>query len=132
MCLRIFAFLLGGWITAQSLVLDPALAGEDKYHGFPFGKGQALVADTCTACHSSKLVLQNRMSRDNWNETITWMQEKQGLWELTVEERTTILDYLSTVLGTEETGSKQSTQKESSKARKRVRIYQYDYKPNPL
>ena len=132
MYLRISTIFFGGWITAQFLVFDPALAEEDKFHGFPPGKGQTLVADTCTACHSSKLVLQNRMSRNNWDETITWMQETQGLWELAVEERMTILDYLSTVLGADEKESKRRTQKESPKAPKKFRIYQYDYKPNPL
>ncbi|NNE05647.1 MAG: hypothetical protein HKO64_11210 [Xanthomonadales bacterium] len=47
----------------------------------------------CSACHSLALVAQNRMSRDNWRETILWMQQKQGLWDLGDAEPI-ILEYL--------------------------------------
>ena len=67
---------LGALILAQIIIapLDPAESRVSE--DFPPGKGRQLVVDTCTACHSAKLVLQNRMTRDNWDETITWMQEK--------------------------------------------------------
>ena len=44
--------------------------------------GLMTVVSNCTSCHSAKLITQNRMSAERWNETIKWMQETQGLWEL--------------------------------------------------
>lgn len=47
----------------------------------------------CTNCHSSKLVIQNRMSKERWKATIRWMQETQNLWDLGKNEKV-IIDYL--------------------------------------
>lgn len=123
---------LGALILAQIIIapLDPAESRVSE--DFPPGKGRQLVVDTCTACHSAKLVLQNRMTRDNWDETITWMQKKQGLWELTKEERSSILDYLSSVLGVEAGKQGRETEQGISKGPEEFKIYRYDYKPNPL
>ena len=54
-----------------------------------------VVKKTCTVCHSARLILQNRADRDGWLETIRWMQEKQGLWQLDPETEKSILDYLA-------------------------------------
>lgn len=41
-----------------------------------------LVVANCTGCHSAKLVIQNRMSKNQWNVAIKWMQDTQNLWDL--------------------------------------------------
>lgn len=65
-------------------------------NGFPEGPGADFVDSVCTHCHSARLVLQNRMSRNDWEETIRWMQEEQGLWEFEPDQEKLILDYLGT------------------------------------
>ena len=45
-------------------------------------EGMMSVVTNCTSCHSAKIITQNRMSAERWNETIKWMQETQGLWDL--------------------------------------------------
>jgi hypothetical protein len=65
----------------------------DPISGFAIGPNYELVRAQCTACHSAKLVTQNRMSRENWLSTIRWMQKTQGLWSL-AEQESKILDYL--------------------------------------
>jgi hypothetical protein len=65
----------------------------DPITGFVVAENYEIVRAHCTACHSAKLVTQNRMTRDNWLETIRWMQKYQGLWPLGVQEQK-ILDYL--------------------------------------
>ncbi len=55
-----------------------------------------LVRGSCTGCHSANLIMQNRMTRDNWLKSIRWMQETQGLWEFPPELEEKILDYLGT------------------------------------
>jgi hypothetical protein len=52
-----------------------------------------MVKAQCTSCHSSKLILQNRFTRDGWKQKIRWMQAKHNLWELGDTEKQ-VLDYL--------------------------------------
>jgi len=62
--------------------------------GFIDDEGMQATIQNCTACHSAKLVTQNRMSREGWKAAIVWMQETQNLWDLGVNEEL-ILNYLS-------------------------------------
>lgn len=61
--------------------------------GFIDAIGLMTVVNNCTNCHSSKLVIQNRMNADRWNATIKWMQETQNLWQLGDNQKV-IVDYL--------------------------------------
>ncbi len=61
--------------------------------GFIDAIGVMTVVNNCTNCHSSKLVIQNRMNADRWNATIKWMQETQNLWPLGDNQKV-IVDYL--------------------------------------
>ncbi|MBW8200957.1 monoheme cytochrome C [Flagellimonas abyssi] len=62
--------------------------------GFIDDRGMQETIQNCTACHSAKLVTQNRMSREGWKATIEWMQETQNLWDLGANEEL-ILTYLA-------------------------------------
>ncbi|MEE9301426.1 MAG: hypothetical protein V3V17_09935 [Alphaproteobacteria bacterium] len=42
--------------------------------------------------------MQQRLSRDVWDETLDWMVEEQDMPELDPEARELILDYLGTYL----------------------------------
>lgn len=53
------------------------------------------VVNNCTACHSAKIVTQNRMNAERWNATIKWMQETQNLWDLGGNQEI-IVNYLVT------------------------------------
>ena len=77
--------------------------GIDVATGFIAEGDYMLVKTTCTACHSSKLVLQNRASREGWLDMIRWMQETQKLWDLQPNEDK-ILDYLATYYAPKEEG----------------------------
>ena len=57
-------------------------------------KGLPLVIAHCTSCHSAKLITQNRLSKEGWQETIKWMQETQNLWDLGDDELS-IVSYLA-------------------------------------
>ena len=84
--------VLGGWGSPS-----PAAAEED-YGGLAPGPGRELVYFACSACHSIKLVVQQRLDRDFWDETLDWMVKEQAMPELELDERAVILDYLSTYL----------------------------------
>ncbi len=57
-----------------------------------------LVKAQCTACHSSKLILQHRFTRAGWLDRIRWMQQYHKLWDLGESEKV-VLDYLETYYG---------------------------------
>lgn len=61
------------------------------------------VKATCLACHSAKLVTQNRADREGWKKMIRWMQETQNLWDLGQNEDI-ILDYLAKNYAPEDKG----------------------------
>jgi Quinohemoprotein amine dehydrogenase A, alpha subunit, haem binding len=117
---RMAVFLLAG-----GLVLGSALTAfaEDE-SALPQGPHRVVVEETCTACHSAAIILQNRMSRKRWDETITWMQNEQGLMDLSAQVRKQILDYLEDVRGTTSPFGKPSPETH--------RMYEFDYPPNPL
>lgn len=80
--------------AADSLKHDPNT-------GLVVDERLTLVTAQCTACHSSKLILQNRFTRDGWKEKIRWMQRTQKLWDLG-ETEPVILDYLVKYYGPEQ------------------------------
>jgi cytochrome c len=50
---------------------------------------------TCNACQSLKLVMQQGLSRERWDDTLDWMLGERGMDafdDIAVRER--ILDYL--------------------------------------
>jgi hypothetical protein len=63
--------------------------------GFVDAEGLMIVVGNCTSCHSSKIILQNRMDTEGWNTTIKWMQETQNLWDLGKNQEV-IVNYLVT------------------------------------
>jgi hypothetical protein len=75
--------------------------------GFVYAEGLMTVINNCTNCHSAKLVIQNRMSKEHWNETIRWMQETQKLWDLGLNQEI-IVNYLVTNYPVEDTGRREN------------------------
>ena len=69
-----------------------------------------LVIGTCTSCHSSKLITQNKATRVGWKNMIKWMQETQGLADLGKSEPI-ILDYLAKYYAPQETGRRKNLDK---------------------
>lgn len=57
-----------------------------------------MIKAQCTACHSSKLILQHRFTRAGWTERIRWMQKYHKLWDLGESEKV-VLDYLEKYYG---------------------------------
>lgn len=77
--------------------ISPAVA-QDELGGLPAGPGQEETYYACSACHSIRLVAQQRLPRRRWDHLLDWMVEKQGMAELPAADRTLILDYLATHL----------------------------------
>ncbi len=89
--------------TAIAVVEDKIENGLDVASGLVAEGEYLIVRQNCTACHSGKLVTQNRASREGWLDMIRWMQKTQKLWDLGPQEDK-ILDYLATYYGPEKKG----------------------------
>lgn len=83
--------------SQRSIVSDSLVAG------FIAEGNYILAVATCTSCHSSELVTQNRATKEGWQEIIWWMQKTQNLWDLGDDEEK-ILAYLSTYYAPKEIG----------------------------
>jgi hypothetical protein len=79
-------------VGAQGEEIDPET-------GLIVGEGLAVVKANCTACHSPKLIVQSRGTREDWTGMIRWMQRTQQLWSFPPAVENTILDYLSAHYG---------------------------------
>ena len=61
--------------------------------------GASETFDACTACHSERIVAQQGLTREQWDELLDWMVEEQEMEPIEGVSRTTILDYLGAHYG---------------------------------
>ncbi|MBO0939142.1 hypothetical protein J2I47_21485 [Fibrella sp. HMF5335] len=87
---------LSGASGAPTSVADTVKT--DPETGLAVDNNLALVRTHCTGCHSTKLIRQNRFTRDGWKQKIRWMQRTQKLWDLG-EAEPAVLDYLTKYYG---------------------------------
>lgn len=85
------ALLLGTGAAAQPVDEEPGV--------LPDGEGRDEVFYLCTACHSTRLVRNQALSRERWDATLTWMTERHGMPELADDDRALVLDYLAAHFG---------------------------------
>ena len=96
------AFLYGFcvWFLLPVLLVQGAQAEDDPFGSdWPEGPGREDTGYLCGACHSLRIVIQQGLSRSDWDETLDWMIEEQDMAPLETEEREIILTYLSTHFG---------------------------------
>ena len=83
-------------ITAGAQTSSPAYTpGEETPEEFPPGPGREEAFYACVACHNFKLVAAQGLSRERWDETITFMIERHNMPPLEGADRELILDYLA-------------------------------------
>lgn len=70
----------------------------DVPENLPDGAAREEVFWFCTACHSSELVRRQGLTRDRWDDLLTWMTDRHGMAPLEGTDRTKFLDYLSEAL----------------------------------
>ena len=87
-CLIVFAAAWTGIGTAADVELD-------AYSGLRMTGDWELVRNNCIACHSPKLITQQRGSEAQWLNMIRWMQAKQNLWQFEPDTEQKIIAYLA-------------------------------------
>jgi mono/diheme cytochrome c family protein len=99
MKLKTLCILLFALLTLSGLIAPVYSQDEDEDPDMallPMGEGREEVFYHCSACHSIKTVVQQRLSRETWDYTLDYMVAEQGMPELDPEERKIILEYLAT------------------------------------
>ena len=86
---KILTFVFLGALQGTSLALA------QEFGGLPPGEGRTEVFAWCTPCHSARIIIQQGLTRDDWDETLVWMVEEQGMQEPDLAMREKILDYLA-------------------------------------
>ena len=73
-------------------IAKPAL---DPVTGLKMAGDWEIVRANCVACHSSRLIIQQRGSAQQWLTMIRWMQKKQNLWVFDPDTESKIINYLA-------------------------------------
>ncbi len=61
----------------------------------PAGVGRFETEAYCSACHSLRLVVQQGLSRADWDELLDWMIEEQEMQPMEAADRAKVLGYLA-------------------------------------
>ncbi|WP_291296009.1 hypothetical protein [Elioraea sp.] len=91
----LLAMIIGGMLLASPL---PALAADEAPEdpsALPDGDGRDETFYSCTACHSTALIRRSGFTRQQWDDLMDWMVEKQNMNPLEADERKLIVDYLA-------------------------------------
>lgn len=92
----LLAGLALGLLASATLAQPAAFAPTDgRAEDLPEGPGREETFGLCTACHGFKLVANQGMSREQWNDSLTWMTHRHGMVDIQGAERDLILDYLA-------------------------------------
>ncbi|KXF82076.1 c-type cytochrome [Enterovibrio coralii] len=94
------------WLATKNDIPANWYASESAVEVKPLGDGilvpddnMALVAASCSSCHSLHLVVQQGLSKESWDETLEWMVDEQGMDPLEPEDHEKVLVYLATHYG---------------------------------
>ena len=85
--------------AVAALILTTFGAYGQDLGGLPPGAGQIETFANCTPCHSSMIIMQQRLNRATWDEVLTWMVDEKGMHEMQPEVREKVLDYLVSNFG---------------------------------
>ena len=92
----VFAFVLGVSSAIRlAAAQTPAFTPREEPEEYPDAPGREDAFYGCTACHGFKIVAQQGMSRQRWDDTIDFMIQRQNMPKPEVKEREKILDYLA-------------------------------------
>ncbi|MBI6629559.1 cytochrome C-552 [Pontibaca salina] len=72
----------------DAVKLDPELGN------LPVGEGAEDTFYQCTACHSTAIITQQRLSDARWDYMWDWMVEDQGMYDPEDETKEIVLNYL--------------------------------------
>lgn len=91
----LFSFAFAGLsVLAQQPQPQFVPQAEDP-DSYPDGPGRDDAFYACGGCHAFRVVANQGLSRERWNETISYMTERHGMPKLEGKDRELILNYLA-------------------------------------
>ena len=90
--LRYLASVAALLAAAVVLADEPEL---EAFTGLKKAGDWELVRNNCVACHSARLITQQRGSKEQWLAMIRWMQKSQNLWQFDPDTEARIVGYLA-------------------------------------
>lgn len=76
-------------------------AASEEFGGLPDALGAEDTFYQCTACHSTEIIKQQRITDARWDDLWIWMVEKQGMVDADPETKDLIMTYLKTYFSSE-------------------------------
>ncbi|WP_198590308.1 cytochrome C-552 [Paracoccus zhejiangensis] len=76
-------------------------APNPEFGNLPDAPGAEETYYQCTACHSTAIILQQRVTDARWDDLWQWMVEKQGMFDPEPAEKEVIMTYLKTHFSSE-------------------------------
>lgn len=73
---------------------EAEISANEELGGLPDAPGAEDTFYQCTACHSTEIIKQQRITDARWDDLWQWMIDEQGMFEPEPETKTEILDYL--------------------------------------
>ena len=89
------ALVLSAWLLTLAVTAGADDAELDSFTGLKMTGDWELVRNNCIACHSPKLITQQRGTEVQWLSMIRWMQKKQNLWQFDPDVERRIIRYLA-------------------------------------
>jgi hypothetical protein len=90
-----------GLALAAACFSDPASAQAPQFvprdenpEDYPAGLGRDDTFYACTACHGFKIVAQQGMTRQQWEDSLQWMTDRHRMAPLPEKDKKIVLDYL--------------------------------------
>lgn len=94
-CAGFLAFALSICTAVGGVHAEAGDGNESEFGVLKVADGVETTYYACVGCHSEKIVAQQGLSREGWDELLVWMVDEQGMSEIDEPERTEILDYLA-------------------------------------
>jgi hypothetical protein len=83
-------------LQAASVAQQPAFTPRDEsVEDLPAGPGREETFYMCVACHAYRVVSNQGLTRERWDETLTLMTERHKMVDVQGADRDLILDYLA-------------------------------------
>ncbi|MCS6890126.1 MAG: hypothetical protein RMK64_02955 [Rhodovarius sp.] len=81
------------------LATGPGLAAAEDPSVLPDAPNRDEIFYLCTACHGTAVITRSRLTRQQWDDLMTWMTEVHGMAPLEGRERQEVVDYLARHFG---------------------------------
>jgi hypothetical protein len=82
------------FVGVSALAQQPVPQAEDP-DSYPDSPGRDDAFYACAGCHAFRLVANQGLTRERWNETIDYMTQRHGMPKLEGKDREIILNYLA-------------------------------------